>query len=664
MEQIENIDSKLNTIIETIKRLNIYEKDQVTNIDVYNREYKQTILTKYSYISLFGASCLESKYKKYRLSISYVELELCKGGGEGEEYISPEKMILSSNNKLIWIIGEAGSGKTTLLQWLATTVASNLDTIKGTKSLIPVIIELRKYANDNITIKKIIDNIMENSSYHMPEGWIEKNIELGRFLFLVDGFDEVESSKRVELFDLLEQIDLKNKCKKIFTARPTVKERPDRTQILEYHVLPMRKSRIKQFIKYWHKAVLEEQLEVGLEKSNSISDELYEKIVNSDSLLKLAAYPLLCAMICALHYRSEGNLPANKREIYEECCKMLLENRDKERSVFLNPSLTYEKKKTILSFLSYWMMRNNYIVADRESVNSVIEPLLTGMGIDDGVNVLNYLIERCGILREPELNKIDFIHRTFQEYLTANEINRNYDWGLLYTKLDDESWQETITIAIGYSNEKISSSIISKTLDIGIQKNEERKYLFLATKYLTGAISVDIQLRNKIEGKLKEIVPPSNYEECCNLSFSGDLLTQYLCNKKEYSNTERLNCLRTLRLIGTEKSLRVAKSFLNEELTLDEAIEIGTIINQFEDTILIDNDIPEAVFTYLINCSNILFVHEGFLRALKFLKDKKKMPLNSNSMWLTNYVSYTLENERITHDYADLFDLIYIRGIK
>ena len=658
LEQIENIDSKIDEIIEIFNRINIYEKDQVTNIDIYNREYKQVILTKYSYISLFGASSLESKYKKYRLSISYVELELCKDGVEFEEYISPEKMIFTANNKIIWIIGEAGSGKTTLLQWFATTVASNSEKIKGTKTLIPIIIELRKYANEKITIKKIIDNIMENSSYHMPEGWIESNIELGRFLFLVDGFDEVDSSKRIELFDLLEEIDLKNKCKKIFTARPTVKERPNSTEVSEYHVLPMRKLRIKQFIKYWHKAVLEEQLEVGLEKSNSISDELYEKIVNSDSLLKLAAYPLLCAMICALHYRSEGNLPANKREIYEECCKMLLENRDKERSVFLNPSLTYEKKKTILSVLSFWMMRNNYIVASRESVNAIIEPLLTGMDIVDEVNVLDYLIERCGILREPEFNKIDFIHRTFQEYLTANEINRSGEWGFLITKLDDESWQETITIAIGYSNEEISNSIISKTIDIGKQKNEERKYLFIATKYLSGAITVDKNIRNNIEIKLKEIVPPNNFEECSSLSFSGDLLTPYLCNKKEYSNNERLNCLRTLQLIGTEKSLRVSKTFLKEQLGLDEAIEIGEIISQFEDGMLIENEIPEAVLTYLMHFSKVIFVHEAFLRALRIIKNKKPMTLNSNTIWLTNYMENVLDDDSISYDYADLFNQV------
>ena len=49
--------------------------------------------------------------------------------------------------------------------------------------------------------------------------------------------------------------------------------------------------------------------------------------------------------------------------------------------------------------------------------------------------------------------------------------------------------------------------VISKTLDIGKQKNAERKYLFLATKYLSGAITVDKNIRNDIERKLKEIVP-------------------------------------------------------------------------------------------------------------------------------------------------------------
>ena len=177
LNQIENIETKIDEIIQVFNKINIYDKEKLTNTDKFNIEYKQIIYNKYSYINLFGASTIDSSLKKYRLSISYVELELCIEGHDNNEFSSPEKMILDTKHKNIWIIGDAGSGKTTMLQWLATTIATNVDKLSGTQTLIPIIIELRKLANVKITLKSILENTMENSSYTIPEGWIEENIE-------------------------------------------------------------------------------------------------------------------------------------------------------------------------------------------------------------------------------------------------------------------------------------------------------------------------------------------------------------------------------------------------------------------------------------------------------------------------------------------------------
>lgn len=38
---------------------------------------------------------------------------------------------------------------------------------------------------------------------------------------------------------------------------------------------------------------------------------------------------------------------------------------------------------------------------------------------------------------------------------------------------------------------------------------------------------------------------------------------------------------------------------------------------------LIENEIPEAVLTYLMRFSKVLFVHEAFLRSLSIIKEKK-----------------------------------------
>lgn len=110
---------------------------------------------------------------------------------------------------------------------------------------------------------------------------------------------------------------------------------------------------------------------------------------------------------------------------------MLLEKRDEERRIIQDDiQLSYEQKKIILAKLAYWMMKNNHVEIKIEDAEKVIKRSISGMGMLREKNteqtVFKYLLERCGILRETEKGKIDFLHRTFQEYLAAFDISREH----------------------------------------------------------------------------------------------------------------------------------------------------------------------------------------------------------------------------------------------
>ena len=618
--QMENIICKIESLTQSLDEINKLVNDKNKAIENFEREYRNSIVNKFSYINLFGATGLDLRLKKYLLSISYVELEFHKNDEEQE--FNP-KFLLNNNVKNIWIIGEAGSGKTTLLQWIAINVANNTSKILGTRTMIPLFVELRKMANDEISLKRCFDKTINNTSYLMPEGWIENEIASGRLLFLIDGFDEVDIEFRRKVFDWLDEIDPNSKCKKIFASRPQVKERPITRKIIEYRILPMGKNKIKQYINYWHKAVLEEQLEIDKNDSLSISFRLYEKIRISESLMKLASNPLLCAMICALHYRNGLNLPSNKREIYEECCKMLFQNRDMERNIIMsNFKLTYDQKKVILAQLAYWMMKNNYVEISKSQAESVVTRSIEGMSVEkNGSEILELLLERCGVLREPEVGKIDFIHRTFQEYLTANEITRNEDWGYLKEKIGEETWQETIILAIGYAKKEVANDIINTTLQKGFTFHNEKKYLFIAINYLSNSIEVDKQLRKNIEKQLSTAIPPK-LEECIKLSSAGNLVVPYLAYNNGYDEDICLACLKTLRYIGTEPALKIVKTYFSHELSVSEIGEIGVLISQFSDKELIENNIPSIIIKYIKHiCSETLLIHNSFIRAINLFNE-------------------------------------------
>lgn len=639
--KMEEIVDKVDDLLEQMEKVNQIVLDKDEKIGNFERNYRNQIISKNSYINLFGAAGLEREYKRYPLSIAYVELELV-------EELCGKEIILENifgKSRNIWILGEAGSGKTTFLQWIAVNSAENNKEIKGLRNTIPILIELRKYDSNKISLKECIANVMKDVASGIPEGWIEQSIDSGRFVFLIDGFDEIRECDRAKILNWIEELDTHHKCIKVFTARPQVKERPVTDKLLEMKILPMGRERIRKFIEYWHRAVLEEQLRVDKDNAEKIANSLTEKIMQSEALFRLASNPLLCAMICALHYGNDMNLPTNKRELYEECCKMLIEKRDIERGIDLeNINLNYEQKKVILAQLAYWMMKNNYVeVAKKEAVKSV-KRSISGMSVLESANVegkiFKHLLERCGVLREIERGKIDFIHRTFQEYLTAYEISRQEDWGYIKEKIGNTIWQETIVMCIGYANREIANEIIDCTLKKAKVSTIDRKYLFIAISYLNGAVEVDRNLRTQIEEEVSKLIPPS-LSECQSFADVGNLAVQYLKCEERYNHEERLACLRVLRIIGTNNALEMSKSYFQQVLEEDELKEIGMLYCQFTKAELIENEIPAFIKEYVKKyCDKSVVIHYEMMKVMNYLKSQDINELSEKHIISLKIIDY------------------------
>lgn len=639
--KIDEIADKMDELITQMDKVNQLVSDKGSEISTFERQYRNKIISQNNYVYLFGAGDLASEYKRYQLSIAYVELEI-EDELSGKE-IKIDKLFKKSKN--IWLSGDAGLGKTTLLQWIAVKSAENDKEISSIRDTIPILIKLRQYDCNKISLHDCIKHVMKDSSYDIPSGWIEQSINMGRLVFLIDGFDEVSEEERNIIFNWLEEIDPKGKCIKIYTARPQVKERPYNINLLEANILPMNRARIRKFIDYWHKAVLEEQLKVDKSDAEIIVNGLYEKIIFSDPLMKLATVPLLCAMICALHYKSQMNLPSNKRELYEECCKMLIDRRDKERKISQTEiNLNYEQKKIILSKLAYWMIKNNYVEVSKEDAEKNVKRSTDGMDLQDTIRnprkIFTFLLERCGVLRELEKGKVDFIHRTFQEYLAAYEISREDDWGVIEDKIGNTTWQETIGLSIGFAKKDIATRIIRTTLDMGVKKCEQKKYFFLAISYLSGAVEVDRNLREQIGKEVENLIPPS-IKECAQIAEAGDLAIQFLIDNPMYNNRERLACLRVLRMIGTIKSLEISKTYFEHMLSDGEINEIAGLYGQFPISELLENDIPNIIAFYIEKiCNSNISLHSKMISILRFLNEDRLQQIYNkkiNSLKINHY---------------------------
>lgn len=86
---------------------------------------------------------------------------------------------------------------------------------------------------------------------------------------------------------------------------------------------------------------------------------------------------------------------------------------------------------------------------------------------------------RSGCLRKPVPERVDFIHRTFQEYLAAARIVEIDDFDNLLANAHLDQWHEVFVMAVGHARPKERSILLSGLIKRGETDPEHKKRLHL-----------------------------------------------------------------------------------------------------------------------------------------------------------------------------------------
>jgi hypothetical protein len=417
-----------------------------------------------------------------------------------------------------------------------------------------------------------------------------------RAVILIDGVDELSRELRHKFWIWLKKfVDAAPGNRFYITSRPFPESNDDLLGSLwsppdsfESAILDeMSDHQIKIFITNWHNSIImqsrtkQEQLDLKRAK-NRLPLRLNEP--RNRAVRELCRTPLLCALVCAMHWREEGYLPNSRVDLYENCCTMLIELRDLKKEV-QRPSgslgaLTLRDKEMILRRLALTMMRNKTTESELQQIeirrNEAVEwiklfiPSCTNDTARscDAEELIDYLIERSGLLREPTKDRIDFSHRTFQEYLAACGAGEQNDAGDLASRALDDQWRGTILLAAGtkIGGAPFGNALVRELLNRGEKENDNKSFrhacFALAVGCLeTGGPSIDTELRKNVLDHLAEIVPPYNFEEARILSAAGETVLDFL----QYNHINKLlkkadiiaACTRTIALVGSEKSVKM-----------------------------------------------------------------------------------------------------------
>lgn len=290
----------------------------------------------------------------------------------------------------------------------------------------------------------------------------------------------------------------------------------------------------------------------------------------------------MCGLICALHRDRRGYLPHGRKELYDAALSMLLSRRDRERDM-RGPDgieLADEPQIQLLQRLAYWLIRNGRTELDRDRAERILADILPAVPAAASQGpapaVFRHLLHRSGLLREPAPDTVDFVHRTFQDYLGAKAAVEEGDFGLLVRHADDSQWEDVIRMAVAHARPRERGELLR-----GLLAEDDRRTDLLAMACLEHATELDPAVREAITSRAARILPPRNREESQLLIDAGPLVLGLLPGPDGLEDDEAQEVIYTAAAIGTDAALECIKPF-RDHPSPTVRVHLGSRWHQFD----------------------------------------------------------------------------------
>ncbi|GAA4531116.1 NACHT domain-containing protein [Amycolatopsis samaneae] len=485
-------------------------------------------------------------------------------------------------SKLTVIRGEAGAGKSTLLRWLAVNAARTAftDQLEEWNECVPFLVKLRDFPQGPLPRgDELLTQPSSPQCGPVPEGWVHRQCESGRALLLVDGVDELAARRRnaVKLW-LREMLNSYPDLRVVVTSRPTAVTSKwlvrdgFRSVVLE----PMTSDDVKVFLRRWHAALLDSTPEPDLLPCHPDEVPEHERALLAQlqaraHLRALARSPLLCAMLCALNLDRRAKLPRDRLALYSAALDMLLERRDADRNVTAGEEIqvSANEKLVLLRVLAWWLNENGRTEMSRDQAIARLADRLRGMPNvrEDAETLLSHLIERSGVIRQPVQGRVDFIHRTFQEFLAAREAIDRDSIDLLIGHARSDLWRETVLMACAQGSEEQRGRLLTGILDKADRSPAKtaRQLNLLAAACKETAILAPPEALDRVDARIAGLVPPRSVRESRSLATVGESFLDHLPETlTELSEAQAAACVRTASLVNGPQALDVLTRYAHD----------------------------------------------------------------------------------------------------
>ncbi|MEU5427989.1 NACHT domain-containing protein [Streptomyces olivoreticuli] len=525
--------------------------------ETFERRLREYLAERAGELTIVGLTLSDAEGEVWPLDAAYLSLEMTGGErpatplGRSAHWVKDADWIAELNTaaasprraeaalagqRRVLLRGAAGSGKTTLLQWLTTITATDelppgLDHFRGCVPLPLPLRTLVRHGNLPDPEEFLRTAARPLAGQPAARGWVTRRLAEGSVLLLIDGVDEVpEADRRRTLAWIKELLAAYPDARYVITTRPSAVREGWLADagFTELELLPMSRADVAAFIDRWHTAAGQHRNE----QLRTFRAALAKAVVAKPDLGRLATNPLMCALICALNRSRRGNLPHGRMELYRAALELLLVRRDREREI-PGPDLDQAQQVALLQKIAYWLIRNSRSEIEWHKAVQIIDGALPYMpsiaARGDAAGILHHLVLRSGLLRKPTTETLDFIHRTFQDYLGAQAAVDEWDWGVLVEHAHDDQWEDVLRMAVGHATPRGRAELLGMLLDRASKDEPHRQRLrLLAAACLEHATELDPAVRRRVADAALRLIPPRDTQSAKVLARAGRVILDLL----------------------------------------------------------------------------------------------------------------------------------------
>lgn len=375
------------------------------------------------------------------------------------------------------IQGIVGQGKSIFMRWLAIQEAK--------KSRLPIFIEFRTL-HGKYSLRDAIYKELESFDIKIDEETFNYLAASGKFLLLLDAFDELESNLIRETLNEINFLSRKfEKMQIIISSRPgnEIQKIPG---IKTMSICPLSEDDYSPFL---HK--------MGLTTVKCF--EVVEAIKESrGSLAELITTPLMLTLV-AIVYESEREIPNSLPEFFEKLFQIVLTRHDKLKDGFSrkrHSNLSDRKLQDLFEAFCFMALQNDYgrSLSNEQFTKAFNEAMEYSENCHCEQEQFQIdIVKGACLMLEEGVDTTTFLHKSLLEYYAAAFIKHSTDEvaELFYAEAskNHRQWNEVIAFLSNIDPYRFSKNFAIPQLEIAYNKyitplntKEKKELLKIITK--------------------------------------------------------------------------------------------------------------------------------------------------------------------------------------